>query len=257
VNLLEADRDLAQDVPERVVAALRPQLVAQTIEIPVGPWSPPLVKGDRRGHLGVLVLGGLLTRDVRLATTTCAELLATGDLLRPWEQEEVLPFSVEVGWEALSVTQVAVLDRRITAILGRVPELNATLMRRAVRRSRWLALHLAIRCLRRVDVRLLVLFWHLAERWGRVTPEGIVLPLPFTHDLLGRLVGAKRPTVSTALGQLAERGVVRRREGSWLLSLELPEELERMEASGALPTVGDGGSSVFETAAQRPPAATR
>jgi CRP-like cAMP-binding protein len=129
---------------------------------------------------------------------------------------------------------VALLDRRVTALVGQVPELNTALFGRAMRRSRWLALHLAIRCLRRIDVRLLVLFWHLADRWGRVTPAGVVLPLPFTHDLLGRLVGAQRPTVTTALGQLADRGLVSRRaDGSWLLGLELPEELVRLDAAAA------------------------
>lgn len=247
INLLEADPDLAADVPERLVPLLGPHLLAQTIEIPAGPWTPPLIEGDRRGHLGLLVLDGLLTRDVRLATTTCAELLTAGDVLRPWERgEDVLPFSVGVGWEVLFTTRVAVLDRRLTAAIGRVPELNAAFMRRAVRRSRWLALHLAIRCLKRVDVRLLVLFWHLAERWGRVTSEGIVLPLPFTHDLLGRLVGAQRPTVTTALGQLAERQVVRRRGSVWLLSSQLPEELERMEAHGVAAGVGEGEASIFD-----------
>lgn len=151
----------------------------------------------------------------------------------------------------LSPTRVAMLDRRLTAAVGRVPELKTALMRRAVRRSRWLALHLAIRCLRRIDVRLLVLFWHLAERWGRVTREGIVLPLPFTHRLLGRLVGAQRPTVTTALGQLAEREVVRRRDGAWLLSSTLPAELERMDASSG---VAEAQSSIFGGEG-RPPAA--
>ena len=253
VNLLEADPELAEDLHPRVIAMLGPHLMAQTAELPVGPWTPPLIEGDRRGHLGLLVLDGLLTRDVRLATTNCAELLAAGDLLRPWEPGEELPFSVEVGWEVLTPTRVAVLDRRLTATVGRAPELNTALMGRAVRRSRWLALHLAIRCLRRVDVRLLVLFWHLAERWGRVTREGIVLPLPFTHDLLGRLVGAQRPTVTTALGQLAAREVVRRRDGSWLLSAELPEELERMDAGGAASGVAEGRSRIF-VGEGRPPA---
>jgi hypothetical protein len=60
--------------------------------------------------------------------------------------------------------------------------------------------------------------WHLAERWGRMTPAGVSVPLGLTHETIGRLVGARRPTVSLALKQLAASGTITRREdGAWLL----------------------------------------
>jgi CRP/FNR family transcriptional regulator, cyclic AMP receptor protein len=66
---------------------------------------------------------------------------------------------------------------------------------------------------------LLTLFWHLAERWGRVTPDGVLLPLTLSHRMLGQLVGARRPTVSTALGALTRAGEVSRAlDGTWLLT---------------------------------------
>jgi CRP-like cAMP-binding protein len=56
-----------------------------------------------------------------------------------------------------------------------------------------------------------------------VSAEGIVLSLPLTQEQLGRLVGARRPTVSLALRSLRERGVVRRGQADeWILSLEPP-----------------------------------
>ena len=70
----------------------------------------------------------------------------------------------------------------------------------------------------------MALFWHLAERWGRMTAEGVVMPLTLSHRLLGELVGARRPTVSAALGELAHEGrLVRRRSGDWLL-VDAPEQ---------------------------------
>jgi CRP-like cAMP-binding protein len=76
-----------------------------------------------------------------------------------------------------------------------------------------------------VDDRLLVVMWFLAERWGRVRPEGVVLPLKLTHQLLAALVGAKRPSVTTALGELTTAGLLERRDdGSWLLHGEPPEQ---------------------------------
>ena len=88
-------------------------------------------------------------------------------------------------------------------------------------RAQRLAVTQAISQLNRVDRRLLALFWHLAERWGRVARDGIAVPLVLSHRLIGELVGARRPTVSTALGELARDGqLVRREDGTWLLTGE-------------------------------------
>ena len=56
--------------------------------------------------------------------------------------------------------------------------------------------------------------WHLAGRWGHVEPGGIRLALPLTHRLLGRLVGAERPSVSHALTRLSQAGLVTSRDGA-------------------------------------------
>ena len=29
-----------------------------------------------------------------------------------------------------------------------------------------------------------MLLWYLAERWGRVTPDGVIVPLRLTHETL-------------------------------------------------------------------------
>ena len=65
----------------------------------------------------------------------------------------------------------------------------------------------------------MLLFWHLADRWGRVRPDGIVVPLPVTHDVIAQVVGAQRPTVTGALQRLALSGKLRRRpDRTWLLA---------------------------------------
>jgi hypothetical protein len=46
----------------------------------------------------------------------------------------------------------------------------------------------------------------------------VVLPLALTHGWLANLVGAQRPSVTTALGHLTSAGRVERLDdGSWLL----------------------------------------
>ena len=166
----------------------------------------------------------MIAREVIVADHVSAELLGPGDLL-PWQPASktgLLP--VEVVWSVLSPTLLAVLDRRFAAELARWPEVTAALFDRLSERSLRLATTQAISQLTRVDRRLRALFWHLAERWGRVSGDGVVVPLALTHRILGQLVGARRPTVSTALGELAERGeLVRRPDGSWILRGSPPD----------------------------------
>jgi CRP-like cAMP-binding protein len=130
--------------------------------------------------------------------------------------------------------RLAVLDRRISTIMGRWPELVSAIVGRAVRHSFELATNQATSHLTRVDARLELLFWGLADRWGRVGPDGVVLELPLTHQVLGRLVGAQRPSVTTALSDLARRGVIERRDdGAWVLRGDPPGQAEAPAAAAS------------------------
>jgi CRP/FNR family transcriptional regulator, cyclic AMP receptor protein len=87
-------------------------------------------------------------------------------------------------------------------------------------------------------VRLRMLFWQLADRWGRVHPDGVRLRLPVTHDVLADLVAARRPTVSSALADLSQRGLVERAGDVWWLYGGPPGEL-----AGAHPDVSPTGTA--------------
>jgi hypothetical protein len=124
-----------------------------------------------------------------------------------------------VLWSALSDVRLAVLGRRLAVQLCGYPELYAALIDRMSQRSARLATSQAISQMTKVDRRLLDLFWHLAERWGRITAAGVHVPLRISHRLLGQLIGARRPTISAAVGQLADSGdLVRRADSTWLLT---------------------------------------
>ena len=63
-----------------------------------------------------------------------------------------------------------------------------------------------------------------------MAPIGVVIPLQLTHETLGRLIGARRPTVSLALKELDGDNLLERRaDGAWLLHYEA---LERLGAEG-------------------------
>lgn len=62
----------------------------------------------------------------------------------------------------------------------------------------------------------------LAERFGRMTEDGIVLDLPLTHDLIGGLVASRRPTVTLAPQRLSAEGQLQRLAGDrWRLAPEI------------------------------------
>jgi DNA-binding transcriptional ArsR family regulator len=90
-------------------------------------------------------------------------------------------------------------------------------------------------------VRLLILFWLLADRWGRVGTEGVYVTLPLTHEVLAMLIGAHRPTVTIALQRLTRAGfLIRERSDRWLLTnraidtLQHPESLALVVDDGTL-----------------------
>lgn len=208
--------------------------VARIEELGVGVWDEPDDPGRYRDGYGLLVLDGVLARRVNLEGFECTELLGQGDLLRPWSFEGGAASSIttHVTWTILAPVRLAVLDRRFAMATARWPELTASLMDRIVGRARWLAFQLAVAQLVRVDTRLHVILWHFADRWGRMTKDGAVLPMPLTHSVLAGIVGARRPSVTTALGRLQEEGFVERRpDGAWLLRGEPPSDFVRLRTS--------------------------
>ncbi len=165
-----------------------------------------------------------------LAETVATELVGRGDLLRPIDDEgRYAPFPFDVTWQVLQPARLARLDSHFARVAGHWPEAMMVLVRAGVGRAHTLAVSLAVSHLRRIDARLLVLMWHLADRWGKVRVDGVHVPFGLTHQTLGRLVGAQRPSVTTALNQLYRQGCVRRIEdGTWLLGGDPPAMLEKL-----------------------------
>jgi CRP-like cAMP-binding protein len=181
-----------------------------------------------RDGLGLLVVEGMLVRRVGMAGRYGAELLSAGDVLQPAQhdgEEATLPF--EARWRVLSPLRLAVLDLAWMARMGPFPEVLADLGARIMERSRRLASLLAIAQHHRLEDRLQLLFWELADRYGRVGTDGVRLDLRLTHQLISHLVGAHRPSVSAALGRLEQDGMVRRAGRGWLLCGP-PPTLERL-----------------------------
>jgi hypothetical protein len=167
---------------------------------------------------GLLILEGMAARTVDCDGRTAAELLGPGDLLQPWNcgrAHETI--DVHCHWTVLADLRVALLDRAFATRMAAFPEVSVALASRAMQRARDLTVRLSIAQFSRVDDRLTLLFWHLAERWGRVQADGVLVRLPLTHDMLSQLIAVRRPSVTVGLGELRRRGTVVPAEGGWLL----------------------------------------
>lgn len=227
VRLLELDEELGEDLDEERLRGAVEHAQVATVALPRGPWEPPQWPAALRQGAGLLVLEGLLLRRVGVDGRFGAELLAAGDLLRPWQREDaVTSVPRRSGWQVLQHCRLALLDLELGRRLAPYPEVHARLIGRALRRSRHLAVNIAIVHQPRVESRLHMLMWHLADRWGIVRGDGVLVPVKLTHAILSELIAARRPTVSAALGSLERSGAVSRTRDGWLLHGSPPGELE-------------------------------
>lgn len=246
-RVLEEDGELAGAIPREQRAQAARDCLARTFAIPVGRWWGSSVPSPGDGGIGLLVLRGLLIRRVGIDGRFGAEVLGTGDLLRPWQGEGDQPtLPVTTGWKVIEPVRVAVLDEPFAQRAARYPSLSGRFVARALERSRNLAVNMAIVQQARVDVRLHMLLWHLAARWGRVRSGGVSLPLRLTHSVLADLAAARRPTVTSALSELARRDLVKQVDDGWLLCGNPPGEL--LELVAVPPTLTGGPARSARTA---------
>ena len=225
--MLDADPDLGAGLDGDSFEAARQQAVARLIAIEPGPCELPVGDAGAGGY--ALVLEGVLAREVSVGERTSAELLGPGDVLRPWGHDDFPLLPTEVRWEALSPARLALLDQRFVERIHDWPEIADALLRRSIKRAQALAVQRAISAHKRLDLRIIMLLWHLAERWGHVGPDARVrLHLPLTHRLLGLVVGAERPSVSTTLGRLASAGLLTRDGDDWTLHGAVIDQLSIM-----------------------------
>lgn len=224
-SLFDVDPELGELLDADHLAEARVRAIVAVSDLPSGSWSPAALGTVASRPFAILVVDGLLIRDLLLAGSTATELLGPCDMLDVGLPTDAL-LPAEVRWSVPASARIAVLDDRLLAIVRQWPAVARVLLARAARHGARLSTHRAIAQLPRVDQRLVAFFGYLAERWGRVGSAGMVIPLQLTHETLGRLIGARRPTVSLALKELAAGGVLERRnDGAWLLSYEALDAL--------------------------------
>jgi CRP/FNR family transcriptional regulator, cyclic AMP receptor protein len=238
VSLLEVNPDLAIDLSAEEAQPALDALVLPAIRIQAGRWDPEACANDERvtgSLIGLLVIDGVVVRETTLGPHVSAQLCGPGDLLelRSAHDQNCLPASTNLSVPGTAV--LALLDDRVLDASRCWPRLGGRLLAQAITQTGDAAAHQAISQLPRVGDRLLALFWHLADRWGHVLADGVRIDLPLTHETIGRLIGARRPTITLGLRALRSEGLLQRHaDGGWLLAHNSRQRLSTADAEPSM-----------------------
>lgn len=213
-------------------------MTARTLTLEPGETLQPRLIA-REAPYGVLVVEGFVVREVITAGRVSADLIGPEDVIEPvGEIVEAGVLQHGVAWTALSATRLALLDDDLFARVAAWPELASALVQRAGRPGRRLVLSGAIATLPSIDVRLLASLWSWASQWGVVGADGVALRIPLSHERVGRLIGARRPTVTAVAGRLQRAGLLERRaDRTWLLHAAPPDGSSDQDAGVAIPAL--------------------
>jgi hypothetical protein len=226
--LLDFDADLAESLDVGMRLAARRTATAIIFDADPGELDLERCLAGIGCGPGILILDGILALSVTVGGRVASELLGAGDMLEPVGRDDEPLFTCSTGWRGLVSTRFAVLDGDFAARVLGWPQLTEVLLQRAERRTHSLNVQRAIASHPRLEIRLALLLAHLATRWGCVEPGGVRLTLPLTHQLLGRLIGAERPSVSHALGRLGRSGLVTGNGDEWHLHAHIDEQFDAM-----------------------------
>jgi len=206
------DPDLLDGLPAAAAEALTARVRTRALTMPAGEWAtlPPT-------HLGYLVVEGLAIRSTRLGHRPSLEVIGTGDLVEPWVEEPEATVPPAVCYRAETATVLAALDADFERVALRCGSVAGALIERVMLRARRLAAQNALSSVTPIERRVLLALWQLADRWGRVTPRGTLIPFQLSHRLIAEVVGATRPTVSSAVADLRRADLVERVEAGWLV----------------------------------------
>jgi hypothetical protein len=247
--LTDLDPDFVRSIPaderDQARAARLP-----AIDLPQGDFDPAELLVPLGGWYGLLV-EGMVNRISRIGDHLALRVLGPAAIVPAFDVAVSEVFATS-RWSMAAEGRMAVLGEEFVGAARRWPQLYINLLTRIAEQTEQLVTQFTLCQLPRVEDRLLAMLWLLTESWGKVTPAGTVLPLHFTHEALGAMVGARRSTVTLALVKLTERGAVVQRDGGWLLLESPPQQLDELQPTDT-PRLLDMGPTSWAAEAQRGP----
>lgn len=235
VRLLELEPRIAGGLAGQALATARDHVRVPYVDAPTGVWGLEALPAS---PFAVLVGEGKLLLSAEPGERGDVALVGPGDVLDPSRLER--------GAQCLVIepARLALLDSRFQLAARAWPHLVSGLAAAIFESSREHRRLAATIKLPRIEDRMLGFMALAIARWGTVRPDGLVISLPVTHETLGRLVGARRPTVSLALADLERQGRLRRpRRGWWSMDAELVAELAPLleDEHPSTPVIAEAG----------------
>jgi hypothetical protein len=218
-HVLDLDPDLGWGIEEEDWHEARNVCTGRAVHVDQGVCESIADLRRRQDIVGLLIVDGILCREARMRDRHLIELLGPRDVVQPPAVREWPELSAHTAITAVTPTVMILLGQSFIEAAARWPGILAALQARLEEQRDRLAVKGLIAHLPRAEHRMLLHLWQLASRWGRVSPEGIVLPLPLTHGVLGQLSASRRPTATLAAQALENDGLVRRLDdGTWVLT---------------------------------------
>ncbi len=213
--LLRCDADLRAALNPADVRLAERATLARGFAVEDESWLPP---ADAPEPGLAILIDGTIIQEVSLGDRSSAQLLGPGAILHDLSDHSSL--AGQMTWTSVGPSTVAVLDERFTTAARYWPALWTVIHRRLVDQLKTAARWNAVTSMPRAEDRVLAVFWLIADRWGIRCPDGISIRMALTHDLIGRMAAARRPTTSLALATLAAEGLLTCRSGrrDWLLA---------------------------------------
>lgn len=116
-------------------------------------------------------------------------------------------FALLSSYEAYALTSVDLVRLR-WAEVQKSDALTRELNRMLIRRLRHAEVLLALHSKRQVCERLIGFLCFLAQEYGKVTPQGIRLDIPLTHQQIADAISTTRVTVTRLLGVLKKASLI-------------------------------------------------
>jgi hypothetical protein len=191
-----------------------------SVRLPVVELSPGPVDLrevlERHKAFGATVFEGLVMGSLRVGDQTGIHVLGPGDVL-PGQSELAPAWVTGTDYLTAAPARLGLFGNDLLVAAHRWPRILEGLYACICEQLQRFMAQLVICQLPRVEDRVLDILWLLAESWGYVTPGGVRLPLALTHETLGALVGARRPTVTLAVHKLTDQGELVPQDSGWLL----------------------------------------
>lgn len=208
--------------------------VSQFRRFPAG--SPVYLPSDQSRAVLLLVAGRVkichLTpegKELILALIEPGELFGELALLDPGARQE-LAETVEAS------TLVSLPGEALARLLEKHSELSLGITRLVGLRRRRIEQRLKSLVFQPHRSRLIHLLLELAERYGRRTPEGLLIDLRLSQQNLAAIIGSSRESVTLGLGELVAEGLLQR-QGRRLIVVDLGA---LAAAAGEAPPAGLG-----------------